>query len=67
MTVVAPDMIRIDQDSAVLRPMRSPMLPQTMPPIGRMTKESAKTAKVASSAACGAISGKKTAAITVAK
>ncbi len=60
-------MMMIDHDSAARRPIRSPIAPQTMPPTGRITKEMANTAKVASRAAAGAISGKNTTAITVAK
>ena len=64
---VAPDMMRMDQDSAHRRPYRSPQLPQKSAPIGRRMKDSAKTAKVSNSAAVSSPSGKKTIAMTVAK
>ena len=54
------DMMRIDSDNAVRRPILSPKCPQTSPPIGRMTNEMANTANVASRPVVGAASGKKT-------
>ena len=44
MTKVAPDMMKIESERVFCRPIRSPKWPQTMPPIGRTMKESAKTA-----------------------
>ena len=67
MQKVAVDMMRIDSDSAVRRPIRSPKWPQTRPPIGLMTKEIANTANVASRPVAGEASGKKTRAMTVAR
>ena len=67
MQTVAPDMIRIDQDSAVRRPTRSPIRPQMIPPSGRIKKEMANTAKVASSAVVGSDSGKNTLEIVAAR
>ena len=57
----------MDTESAHLRPFLSPMDPQKMAPKGRMTKDTANTAKVLMSAAVGSSEAKKTAAITVAK
>lgn len=62
-----PDMMRIDQDSAHRRPLRSPSEPQMMPPMGRRMNDSAKIAKVCSIAVVLLAWGKKTTAMTVAR
>ena len=64
---VAPDMIRMDSDSAVRRPTLSPMWPQTNPPSGRTRNEIANRAKVSRSPVWGSDSGKKTVAIVTAR
>ncbi len=66
-TKVAADMMRMDSDNAVRLPTRSPKCPQKIPPIGRMTNDTANTAKVDSSPAVADDSGKNTTAIVVAR
>jgi hypothetical protein len=60
-------MIRIDSDSADLRPILSPKCPQTMPPIGRTMNEIAKTPYAASRPDIASVFGKKTTAMMVAR
>ena len=47
---------------AGLRPMRSPMRPMTMPPMGRVTKPTPKVPSDASRLAVGEVDGKECAA-----
>ncbi|MCY1462897.1 hypothetical protein D9M71_807200 [compost metagenome] len=67
MQKVAPDMIRIDSDRALRRPKRSPIWPQTMPPMGRTMNDRANTAKAASSPVVLSACGKNTTAMTAAR
>ncbi|SMX69270.1 hypothetical protein BLIN101_00730 [Brevibacterium linens] len=60
-------MMRIDTDSAERRPILSPICPQMKPPMGRTTKDTAKTAKVDRRARLPSDLGKKTSEIVVAK
>src|SRR5699024_2146545 len=66
-TTVEQDMMMMDRESAARLPLRSPNLPQKTPPRGRTMKETAKTAKVDSSAAVCEVFGKKTVASVVAR
>ena len=63
----APDMSRIDAASAERRPMRSPMWPQTTPPMGRQRNDSANSANVFTRAVRGVSFGKNVVEIAVAK
>src|SRR5699024_1728293 len=67
MQTVAPDMIRIDQARAVLRPTRSPIWPQIKPPMGRTKNETANSAKVHTRPSVISSEGKNTAAMLTAR
>jgi len=67
MSVVASPIIPTDSDSAMRRPLVSPMDPITRPPIGRKRNATPKTASDASNAVAGEDSRKNTLPIVIAK
>ena len=64
---VAPDINRMEMESAHLRPFLSPMLPQNKAPMGRTKNESANTPNVDMTATVRSSPGKNTKAMTVAR